>query len=444
MGWLRWLGLLVAVLVVGAAVWVAGPWGGRDRGLDRQPKTAAEGGRAASRSTPRGGLGVAPREAPREATVAGDGWVRGQVVDEDGAGVGEGQLVLWCMTPDGEVARIKGGVLTLDAEGRFEGPACRGQVCPELRHPARVPADPWSLQPGTEAMLEARALPRLWGRVVDPERNPVAGAVVVLTLPPDEDDPTAMLPVVSARTSSDDDGEFSVARIERPPCDPCQTARQACPDPLLPVGDRVLVTARAPGWGPGSRLVELDEAEEPDALVEVALQPATAAITGRLVDASGQLLPRGLVLARSESRSHEQHRAEADAEIFAFDELAEGPYTLRAIQDGRELARREGVVPGQAIDIELELVLRDIELVVVDERGRPWPDVRVEGGPFGRDRTDGEGRVRAQRVAPGTYILRIRPGGPHGGPARAHDLEVPGAEGPPTPWVARIELAGEG
>jgi protocatechuate 3,4-dioxygenase beta subunit len=48
--------------------------------------------------------------------------------------------------------------------------------------------------------------------------------------------------------------------------------------------------------------------------------------------------------------------------------------------------------------------------------------VEVDGGPFGRQRTDADGHVRAERVAPGPYILRIRP--PRGR-ARAHDLEVP-------------------
>lgn len=369
--------------------------------------------------------------------------MRGRVVDEDGAPVGEGQLVLWCATAGGEVARIEGGVLTLDEEGRFEGPACSGEVCPELRHPSRVPAEPWIVVSGTEAVLEARALPRLWGRVVDPDGNPVGGAVVVVTLPPDEDDPSAVLPVVSSRTSSDDDGEFSLARIERPPCDPCRQARDACPDPLVPAGDRVLVTARAPGWGPGAREVWLDEADEADALVEVTLRPAAAMIHGRLLDAGGRPLPRALVLARSEARTHEQHRADAGDGTFAFEALAEGSYTLRAIQDGVEVARREGVEPGQEVDLVLEAALRDVELRLGDARGRPWPEVSVEGGPFGRQRSDGDGRVRAERVAPGTYILRIRPGGRA---ARAYDLEVPASgatEEGSLPWVEEIELGGE-
>lgn len=437
--WLRGLGLVAAVLAMGAALWVLQPRGSsRDReGARASAKAVAGEGGASSRARPSRGQGVAPRET----TVAGDGWVRGQVVDEDGAAVGEGQLVLWCATADGEVARIRDGVLTLDDEGHFEGPGCRGQVCPELRHPARIPAAPWSLRPGTTATLEARLLPRLWGRVVDPEGNPVAGAAVVLTLPPDEDDPTAVLPVMTSRTSTDEDGEFSVARIERPPCDPCQQARQACPDALLPVADRVWVTVRAPGFGPGSHALLVEDAAEPDAPAQVVLQPPTAAITGRLVDALGEPLPRALVLARSESQPTEQHRSEADAGVFGFDALAEGPYTVRAIQDGRELVRHEGVTPGQTLDLELPLALRDVELTVLDEQGRPWSGVEVDGGPFARERSDAQGRLRAQRVAPGTYMLRIRPRGVR---ARVYDLEVPVADDPAIPWISRIELGAEG
>lgn len=444
-GWLRALGLLAAVLAVAAALWVLRQPGrsARDRGTEPR---AASGELRRAMEEP--SAGDARGVAARAATVAADGWVRGQVLDEDGGVVGEGQLSLWCLGADGEVARIEGGVLALDEEGRFEGPACRGTVCPELRHPARIPAVPWSLRPGTEAVLETRLLPRLWARVVDPEGRPVAGAAVGIVLPADEDDAGAVLPVMTTRTSSDEDGLWSVALVERPPCDPCQDARGACPEALLPVADRVLVTARAPGWAPGTRELSIEEASDPEAPVEVALRVATAAITGRLLDAGGEPLPRALVLARSESEPTEQHRAEADTGAFAFEALADGPYTVRAIQDGRELLRREGVAPGQTVELVLPAALRDVELVMADEEGRPWSDVRVEGGPFGREHSDAEGRVRAQRVAPGTYILRIQPLRPRGGRARAYDLEVPAAGGPPgrspDPWVERIELSEEG
>lgn len=409
----------------------------RTRSHDREAEQGATRERAGEGAGAGRGRGVAAREI----TVTGDGWVRGQVVDEDGGAVIEGQLVLWCRGGDGVVARIRDGVLALDDEGRFEGPGCRGEVCPELRHPGRVPAEPWMLRPGTEATLQTRLLPRLWGRVVDPEGAAVGGAAVSLMLPLDEEDEGGLLGVSASQTSSDADGEFSVARLERPPCDPCQAARNACPDEILPVSDRVLVTVRAPGWAPGSRIIELREGDA-DAPVEVSLRPATAAITGRLTDVAGASLPRGLVLARSQLRPHEQHRADASDGTFAFETLADGPYTLRALQDGRELARREGVEPGAIVGFALEASLRDVALELVDSSGRPWPNVSVDGGPFARERSDSSGQVRAQGVAPGRYVLRLRPAG---AAAQAYDLEIPeaGADAEIS-QVLRIEVAPEG
>ncbi|MCA9708114.1 MAG: carboxypeptidase regulatory-like domain-containing protein [Myxococcales bacterium] len=433
----RWAGLAVAVALVAAALWV----------LQRPPRSRGEGAEGEAEQGSAAGLGRGAGRGrgvtPRETSVPGHGWVRAQVVDEDGAAVTEGRITLWCLSTDGAVDRVQGGALTLDEDGRFEGPGCRGVVCPELHHPYRVPAEPWSLRSGPEQVLEARSLPRLWGRVVDPEGAPVAGARIVASKPPeDADDPTAALPVVSPQTSSDAEGEFSLARIERPPCDPCQQARGACSQEALPVLDRVLLTARAPGWAPGSAVVALDEATEADAPAQVVLQPAQAAITGRLVDAEGQPLPGASVLARSEVQPAEQHQAAAADGVFALDSLGEGPYTVRAIKDGRELVRRSGVEPGATLELRLADAARDVELEVVDEQGRPWPGVRVDGGPFAGQRSDAQGLVRAQRVLPGAYILRVRP---PGGRARAHDLEVPGgpvgSAEPRNPSPLRIEVA---
>lgn len=432
----RWLGLAAAVAVVAVALWMLQRPASTRRSAERPAAGAGAGARGAMEPGAARGRGVAPRDT----SVPGHGWVRGEVVDPDGAPLTEGQVVLSCLGDDGAVHPVRDGVLSLDGQGRFEGPGCRGLVCAALRHPFMVPAEPWSLRSGAEPTLEARALPRLWGRVVDPSGEAVAGAQLTLALPPDDDDPTAVLPLVATQTSSDADGEFSVAQIERPPCDPCQEAAGGCPTSLLPLAARVLVTARAPGWAPGARTVDLDEeGSDPDAPVEVVVQPARDAITGRLVDGDGQALPRAFVLARSEPRAAEQHRAEALDGVFAFDALGEGPYTVRAIQDGRELLRREGVQPGATLELSLPDPAIDVELAVVDEHGRPWPDVLVEGGPFARQRSDAGGIVRAQRVIPGAYILRIRP---RGAPAQAHDLEVPGPPGARNPTALRITVSG--
>ncbi|MEX1366597.1 MAG: carboxypeptidase-like regulatory domain-containing protein, partial [Nannocystaceae bacterium] len=377
--------------------------------------------------------------AAREVTVAGDGVVEGTLVDEDGQPVVEGRISLWCLSPDGTVARIRDGELGVDEEGRFSGPACRGQVCPRLTHPSRIADGEWSLRPGRSAVLPTRMLPRLWGQVVDPQGEPVAGAQVVLGRSPDDDDPEAVLPVMTTRTSTDADGLFSVPMIDRPACDACMRVEGTCyEDEPLPVLDRVLVTARAKGWAPGSVEVEVDPqvargADEPTPF-ELRLRTAEAAIVGTLVDANGRPLPRALVLARSHMRPHEQHRSEADDGVFGFESLAEGSYELRAIQDGVELLRRADIEPGSTVDLRLPHAQRDVVLRLLDESGRPREGITVEGGPFERQSSDAEGRVRAQRVMPGVYILRLRP--PRGR-ARAWDLEV--LEAPasgPTPEIA--------
>ncbi len=431
----RWWWLLAAVAAVAAALWM----------LQRTPSPDAptSGGATSSKERVAGleAKSVGHGVGRRDVSVPGHGYVRAQVVDEDGTPISEGQVVLHCLNADGSVDRLRDGVLALDEDGRFEGPGCRGQVCPRLRHPYMVAAEPWSLRSGSEQVLEVRPLARLWGRVVDPSGAPVAGAqLVVVISPEDADDPSAVLPVVTPRTSSDVDGEFSLAMIERPPCDPCQQAEGACPDAPLPVAERVLVTARAPGWAPGELEVDLEEAGSPEEPIEVVVRTAEAAITGTLTDGEGAPLPRAFVLARSESSRPEQHRSDATDGVFAFDALGEGPYTIRAIQDGRELVRREGIEPGAVLELGLAEVARDVEVSLVDAQGRPWPDVQVEGGPFARQRSDAEGLVRAQRVIPGAYILRVRP---RGASAQAHDLEIPEAPEARNPSPMVIELSAE-
>ena len=437
---LRGLGLLVAVLAVIAALWVLyGPADPSSRKSSRAREDGSSGEASDGRSAARQGAGGGV--AAREVTISGQGRVSGHVVDEDGNAVVEGQLTLWCLNADGEVARIRDGIVSLDGEGRFEGPGCKGRVCPQLTHPARVPAAPWTLRPGVEAELETRALARLWGQVVDPQGQPVGGAQIVVAAPADED-PGAVLPVVTPRTSTDADGEFSLAKIERPPCDPCQHARQACHDELLPVLDRVLITARVPGFAPGSIDVDLEEAGDADTPVRLVMREARAAITGRLLDGAGEPLPRALVLARSELRRHEQHRSEADTGVFSFENLADGPYTLRAIQDGRELVQRAGVEPGATIDLRLDEISSDIAVQVVDEEGRPWPGVQVDGGPFRRQRTDAQGLVRARRVVPGTYISRVKPPGQRAR-AREWELSAPAVTGATTDPVVVLHAGSE-
>lgn len=420
---LRWAGLLVAVAAMVAAVWVL-LYPDRPARHERGQPTAESADDSRSPTAAAGLQGVAAREV----TIDGDGVVEGYVVDEDGQPVGDGRLVLWCLQPDGTVARIRGGDLPLSEEGHFKGPACRGQVCPQLQHTSEIPAHAWSLDPGSPQTLSTQSLPRLSGLVVDPQGQPVAAARVVFTIARDDDDPSVVLPVTASQTSTDDDGVFSVARITRPPCDPCQEARGLClDDVMLPVADRVVVGARAAGFAPGSIEIDLLEVEGE---VEVRLGEAGAAIVGTLTDSAGQAAPRAIVLARSEEHPQQQHRSEAADGTFAFEAVGEGTFSVRAIQDGIELLRREGVESGATLSLVLPQALADVELRLVDEEGDPWAGVQVRGGPFAPTRSDPAGMVRVERVAPGTYILRLRTPGDR---VRAYDMEVPpGVVGRPT------------
>lgn len=424
------LAALAVLLAAGVGLWLLmrpDPDTSRSRGrLDsgQLPTQADEPGRAAI--------------AAREVTIDGDGVVAGEVVDEDDQPLSGGRLSLWCLRGDGSVARIRGGDLTIDRDGRFSGPACRGRVCPQLSHPSRIPSEPWELRPGTEHTLRTEALPRVQGVVEDPSGQPVADARVSFGHATDDDDPTVVLPVATRQTSTDVDGVFSAALIVRPPCDPCQRARGQCHDEApLPVSEQLRVSARAAGWAPGS--IEIDVADGPGEPLVLRLGQPTDVISGTLLDAAGQPLPRAVLLARSESDRRGQHRAELDDGEFVFDALGEGRFSVRAIQDGLELLRREGVAPGDELTLRLPAALRDVELRVVDEAGEDWAGVQVTGGPFVQTtRPDADGIVRAQRVAPGTYILRVRV--PRR-PSVARDLHVePAPAEGDTPQVAEIAV----
>jgi len=123
------------------------------------------------------------------------------------------------------------------------------------------------------------------------------------------------------------------------------------------------------------------------------------------------------VLARSAERPSEQHRGEATDGRFSIDGLGDGEYRLRAIQDGVEIATA-GAVAGDAVTLAPAKPAIPTDVVVeVTHDGRPLADVLVRGGPFARQTTDADGQVRARRVIPGTYILRIDARrAPHSGP----------------------------
>lgn len=395
-----WIVLAGAIAVVAAILF----WPARDRDARSEavPRDASEASQEALAGGGPGGV------AARQATTAAVGRVLADVVDEAGEPVDGATVVLRCMLPDGVVRNIEGGTVRTDDDGHLDGPACRGTVCADLRHAALVPQEPWTLEPDRAVILRARGLARIHGEVVDGRGEPVVAATIVAARDPEDDDPRALLPVTTSTSGTDVDGAFSLALVARPPCDPCAEAAGECPDAPLPVASRLLLVARAPGFGPGQALVDLDDADDP---IRIVLPVPAPGIRGTLVDPEGRAYPRAYVLARSVQRPTEQFRGSAPEGTFDIVDLGEGEYDLRAIQDGVELATEGPAKPGDRVDLVGPPVVETLVLEVLAEDGRALQELRVDGGPWARATTDAAGRVTAQNVATGAYVVRVkRPG----------------------------------
>ena len=400
---MRGRGALIAggVIAVAAAVWVLldGGDGIATVGTGGDDAPGATGGAS------RGGV------AASEVTSAEDRVV-GRVVDEDGQPIREGTLVLSCLDSDPPGKLIRGGAVRLDEEGSFSGPGCRGRVCAQLRHASMIQADDWLLSPGRPVELTARMLGRLEGVLLDPEGEPVPAGELVMLPPPGDEDPTALPPFVSRNASTDADGRFSFFRLERPPCDPCSEATGRCdPDVVrdLPTYDSMLLTARANGFRMVARRVDAHEAGP----LEIRLEAPAPALTGTLRDPEGRSYPRVRVISRSVERAYEQHAVVPDADAFRFEELGSGSYDLRAIQDGVELVVEPGRSAGEHVELvgEVSAAGPDVIVKVLDAGRSPLAGVVVDGGPLSGARTDDRGIVRATKVMPGPYTLRVRGAG---------------------------------
>lgn len=396
-----WLGLLATAVLVGLAIWILQP---RDR--------AAGGGTSAPDSGhvsgvgARGGGGVRAAEVDVDASIM----VRGEVIDADGQPVTEGALLLRCLQAD----RVRVlGAARLDDEGAFEGPGCRGQVCATLQHAAEMPAEPWVLRPGTTSVLRTKSLFRLWGEVVTPSGDPVEAAWVTFAAdgPPEERDPMALPPLSTRNTTTDADGRFVVGWVERPPCGPCEDAMGGCAD-LPPMIEQLAAVATAPGHASGRVSFDRDTATSPDDPLRVTLQIAEDLLTGQLLGTDEAAYPRAYVLARSVDRPREQRRADVDADgNFEVDGLGPGRYSLRALQDGVELATAEAE-SGADVELTGSVDARgpDLVVTVLDEEGRFAAGATVDGGPFRGTKTDMKGRVRVASALPGPLTLRVRLG----------------------------------
>ncbi len=426
----RWLGgLALAVIAVALWLWWTGAGGAGKTGAGKRGRRPAVAGGPASA----GGYGIGHADSDR----SGVGKVHGRIVDSDNLPVSEGRVILHCLRPGAEQAYpIDGGALEVGAEGEFVGPGCRGTICAEFRHTHLLPREPWVFEVNKpEQTVVARPLARVTGTVVDPQGNPVAGARVMVRRGRD-DDPTALPPFTSRTTASDAEGVFNFARVERPPCDPCGEASGRCEAgdvAEVPAYNALILVARAPGFRSVEKPVELGEEDW-----QITLLPPADPMIGTLQDAEGRAYPRARVLARSRARAHEVHQAIVTGGEFTLAELGEGLYDLRALQDGVELASASaeagehvaliGDRPAGGPALVVEVRGNDGELVV---------GASVDGGPFAGAKTDAEGTVRAEDVAPGRYALIIR--APDSGTQR-QEIEVPPRPDGAAAIVRRVDI----
>lgn len=342
--------------------------------------------------------------------------VGGRVYDQDGLAVETGVVILSCLDGRGEPgAFIPGGVAKLDEDGSFVSPGCGGTVCAQLQHPTLLQSDPWILEPGITQELRARPLERLRGQVRNSDGEGVAGARLVLLPTPGDDDPRAVSPFVSRKASTDTDGSFFFARIERPPCDPCGEVQGRCEPGApaeIPSYTEMLLTARASGYAVTESRIDTESSQDLLVLVQAPGDP----LGGTLLGPDQQPYRRARILATGAGdRRYDKHGVTPDTEgSFSLDELAaDKRYDLRAVQDGVELASALGVGAGETVELvgTWDAVGVAVEVTLRDGDGRALTDAVVSGGPFEASHADRAGRVAQVGVLPAQYTLAVRAGG---------------------------------
>jgi hypothetical protein len=239
---------------------------------------------------------------------------------------------------------------------------------------------------------------RLAGRLVDPERRPVAGAVEVVEI---DGRPAPASARQLLRHETGGDGRFIMTHAPRA---------------------ALALLVRAAGYAPqrvdasvGERDVDLGEVVLETGLAVRGLVRTRGALP--VADANLDASPApGSALSPSDSMP-KTARSEADG-TFVVAGLSSGSYRLRARAPGFSTANR--VVEAGTDDVELTLdPAGTISGLVVDEAGRPVESFRVSARPKGAPQMSAlagmlaksvdsaDGRFTLEDATPGEYALEI-------------------------------------
>lgn len=260
------------------------------------------------------------------------------------------------------------------------------------------------------------------GRVVDAATGVGVRRARVFLRPLDEDPPEGLVASFLQsegqllRSSSSDDGGFLFEH--------------------LPAGRYELLARPRGGDGAAAlaasepQVLEVGESERlSGVLIEL---PPSLALSGRLVDESGQPVEGARVLCTREGAALDARpaRARSDADgRFELTGLSDGAHVLTASRSGFAAERRGGIEPDGAEEEEIVLTLRrgtSVELRVYGADGRPLAGASARfqrtdqpgaetadpGGAVvdlftGKQTTDAEGRLELGRFVPGIYELEV-------------------------------------